>query len=46
MALAAYGDQPLLVETRLDDVSTIYSDDGGRGFEVRLRDARRPSYPR
>ena len=46
VALAAYGDQPLLVETRLDDVSTIFSDDGGRGFEVRLRDARRPGYPR
>jgi len=46
VALAASGDQPLLVETRLDDVSTIYSDDGGRGFEVRLRDARRPAYPR
>lgn len=46
VALAAYGDQPLLVETRLDDVSTIYSDDAGRGFEVRLRDAVRPGYPR
>lgn len=46
VALAAYGDQPLLVETRLDDVSTIYADDGGRGFEVRLRDAVRPAYPR
>ena len=46
VALAAYGQQPLLVETRLEDLSTIYSDDGGRGFEVRLREAVRPSYPR
>ena len=46
VALAAYGDQPLLVENRLDDVSTVYSDDAGRGFEVLLRDAVRPAYPR
>ena len=47
VALAAYGEQPLLVETRLQNgTSTIYSGDGGRGFQVLLRRASRPAYPR
>lgn len=44
--IAAYGDQPLLVETRANRRSTVYSGDGGGGFQVQLRDATRPSYPR
>ncbi len=46
VAVTAYGAQPLLVETRADGRSTIYSGDSAAGFEVRLRDAVRPSYPR
>ena len=46
VALAAYGSQPLLVEVRLDERATVYTGDSGRGFQVRLRDAVRPSYPR
>ena len=45
-AIAAFGDQPLLVETRTGTRSTIFSGDVGTAFEVRLRDAARPSYPR
>lgn len=44
--ITAYGAQPLLVETRADGRPTIYSGDSGAGFEVRLRNASRPSYPR
>ena len=46
VAVSAYGVQPLLVETRSDGRSTVYSGDSSAGFEVRLRDAVRPSYPR
>lgn len=45
-AIAAYGDQPLLVETQAQGRSTIYRGDGGAGFEVALQDASRPAYPR
>ncbi|MDP9497641.1 MAG: LpqB family beta-propeller domain-containing protein [Actinomycetota bacterium] len=46
VAVAAYGSEPLLVQVRADGRSTIYSGDGGRGYQVRLRDATRPAYPR
>lgn len=46
VAVSAYADQPVLVETRAGDRSTVYSGDPVAGFEVRLRDAVRPSYPR
>ena len=46
VAVAAYGAEPLLVQVRTDGRSTIYSGDGGRGYQVRLRDATRPAYPR
>ena len=39
VAVSAYGAQPLLVETRADGRSTVYSGDSAAGFEVRLRDA-------
>jgi len=45
-AITAYGDQPLLVETRADGRATVYGGDAATGFEVRQRDAVRPSYPR
>lgn len=47
MAIAAYGEQPLLVETRASGRrTTVYSGDAVAGFQVRLRDATRPAYPR
>jgi len=48
VALAAYGEQPLLVEIRTQSNarSTIYAGDGARGFQVLLRRASRPAYPR
>jgi len=46
VALAAYGEQPLLVQTRLRGRSTVYAGDGTRGFQVLLRHASRPAYPR
>ena len=46
VALAAYGEQPLLVQTRLNSRSTVYAGDGVRGFQLVLRKASRPAYPR
>ena len=41
-AIAAYGDEPLLVQTRAAGRSTVYSGDGGVGFQVAQRDAAGP----
>ena len=46
VSIAASGEQPLLVETQVGSGSTVYRGDGVRGFEVLLRDASRPAYPR
>lgn len=45
-AVAAYDDQPLLVETRAGGRSTLYSGDGAAGFQVELPDATVGSYAR
>lgn len=44
--IAAYGDEPLLVETTTGGASTVYSGDAANGFQRELRDATRPTYAR
>lgn len=45
VAVAAYREQPLLVEVQVGERSTTYGSDDGRPFEVRLLDSARPFYP-